>query len=78
MKYAKLGDIEIPAIALGTWSWGTGINGGNQIFGNSYGEEDLKPVFELAMKQGFLPQKEVGLELKHFLMKKPHHVVLKL
>lgn len=53
MKYAKLGDIEIPAIALGTWSWGTGINGGNQIFGNSYGEEDLKPVFELAMKQGF-------------------------
>lgn len=31
MKYAKLGDIEIPAIALGTWSWGTGINGGNQI-----------------------------------------------
>ena len=53
MKYAKLGDTEIPAIALGTWSWGTGINGGNQIFGNSYGEEDLKPVFELAMKQGF-------------------------
>lgn len=53
MKYIKMKNKEIPTIAMGTWSWGAGINGGNQIFGNEYKEEDLKPVFEKAMEQGF-------------------------
>ena len=26
-----------PAIALGTWSWGKGMVGGDQVFGNSVG-----------------------------------------
>ena len=53
MKYVKMGNVEIPQIALGTWSWGTGINGGNMIFGNKLNENDLKPVFDEAMKNGF-------------------------
>lgn len=43
---------KYPAIALGTWSWGTGAAGGDQVFGNHLEAEDLKPVFEEAMKNG--------------------------
>lgn len=53
MKYVKLKNMEIPAIAMGTWSWGTGINGGNDVFGNKYNEDDLRPVFNAAMEKGF-------------------------
>lgn len=41
-----------PEIALGTWSWGVGTVGGNQVFGNHLGKEELKPVFDAAMKAG--------------------------
>lgn len=44
--------LEIPKIALGTWSWGTGARGGDVIFGNHLGEKDLRPVFDQAMKAG--------------------------
>lgn len=54
MKYVRLKNLEIPAIALGTWSWGLGINGGNQVFGNEYTEQDLRPVFNKAMDKGFV------------------------
>ncbi|SDN92184.1 aldo/keto reductase [Acetanaerobacterium elongatum] len=50
MKTIQLGNLTLPPIALGTWSWGTGINGGNAVFGNHYEESDLKPVFNEAMK----------------------------
>lgn len=40
-------------IALGTWSWGVGMVGGDQVFGNHLDTEQLKPVFEAAMKAGF-------------------------
>ena len=43
---------SIPPIALGTWSWGTGTAGGDQVFGNHYDEVTLKPVFEAAMREG--------------------------
>lgn len=43
---------KLPAIALGTWSWGVGMIGGDQVFGNSLDMNDLKPVFEAAMKEG--------------------------
>lgn len=39
-------------IALGTWSWGIGDVGGDQIFGNHLGEKELCPVFETAMNDG--------------------------
>lgn len=43
---------KLPAIVLGTWSWGTGAVGGDQIFGNNLSSENLKPVFDAAMKSG--------------------------
>lgn len=43
---------ELPLIALGTWSWGTGAAGGDQVFGNHLTEDNLKPVFDAAMKAG--------------------------
>ena len=49
----KLDNIEIPQIALGTWSWGTGINGGNKIFGNYTNENELKNIFDQASACGF-------------------------
>lgn len=54
MKYVMIKNKKIPAIALGTWSWGTGFNGGNKVFGNNYHEEDLRPVFKKAIEQGFI------------------------
>lgn len=44
--------IKMPHIALGTWSWGVGFAGGDQVFGNSLGVAELQPVFEAAMKNG--------------------------
>lgn len=43
---------SLPTIALGTWSWGTGAAGGDQVFGNNLNAENLKPVFDAAMKAG--------------------------
>lgn len=40
------------SIVLGTWSWGTGVVGGDQVFGNHVGVGELKPVFDEAMKNG--------------------------
>jgi len=39
-------------IVLGTWSWGAGFAGGDQVFGNHLGAEELKPVFDEAMANG--------------------------
>lgn len=43
---------EMPKVALGTWSWGVGMAGGDQVFGNHYNENDLKDVFDEALKSG--------------------------
>ncbi len=43
---------KLPSIALGTWSWGTGMAGGDQVFGNNLTAENLKPVFGTAMEAG--------------------------
>lgn len=42
----------LPSIALGTWSWGSGMAGGDQVFGNHTDAESLKSVFEAAYKAG--------------------------
>lgn len=44
---------RLPQIALGTWSWGVGAVGGDQVFGNHLGVAELRSVFETAMKYGF-------------------------
>lgn len=41
-----------PNIALGTWSWGVGAVGGDQVFGNHLQAAELKPVFDAAMSKG--------------------------
>ena len=43
---------KLPKIALGTWSWGTGANGGDAVFGNSLSDEQMKSVFETAVQSG--------------------------
>ena len=39
-------------IALGTWAWGAGAFGGDAVFGSRTDVENLKPVFDAAMKAG--------------------------
>ena len=39
-------------IALGTWAWGAGAFGGVSVFGSNTNVENLKPVFDAAMKVG--------------------------
>ncbi|OBW90815.1 aldo/keto reductase [Gallibacterium salpingitidis] len=43
---------QLPKIALGAWSWGTGAVGGDQVFGNHLTESELKPVFHKALEYG--------------------------
>lgn len=43
---------ELPKIALGTWSWGAGVAGGDQVFGNHLSKKELQPVFDKAMECG--------------------------
>ncbi len=53
MKKTKIQELEVPRVALGTWSWGFGgVAGGDTIFGNKLGREELKPVFDKAMDSG--------------------------
>ena len=40
-------------ILIGTWAWGTGINGGSMVFGKKQDPEILKKTFEEAVKLGF-------------------------
>lgn len=43
---------NLPKVALGTWSWGSGFAGGDQVFGNHLDEQSLNVVFDVAMKKG--------------------------
>ncbi|PTT74012.1 MULTISPECIES: aldo/keto reductase [unclassified Chryseobacterium] len=43
---------NLPKIALGTWSWGAGFAGSDQVFGNHLTTGELKPVFDAAVKYG--------------------------
>ena len=43
---------KLPTVALGTWAWGTGAVGGDQVFGNRTSAEDLRKVFDVAMERG--------------------------
>lgn len=44
--------LNLPTIMLGTWSWGAGMYGGDQVFGSKIDAKDVKDVFDLAMKNG--------------------------
>lgn len=43
---------KLPAVALGTWSWGVGAEGGDQVFGHHLTQADLEPVVTQAMDSG--------------------------
>ena len=43
---------DMSNIALGTWAWGAGAFGGDAVFGSKTDVENLKPVFDAAMKAG--------------------------
>ena len=43
---------DMSKIALGTWAWGAGAFGGDAVFGSKTDVENLKPVFDAAMKAG--------------------------
>jgi aryl-alcohol dehydrogenase-like predicted oxidoreductase len=43
---------DMSKIALGTWAWGAGAFGGDSVFGSNTNVENLKPVFDAAMKAG--------------------------
>ncbi len=40
--------ITLPKIALGAWAWGN-----DGTFGDNFTNEELRPIFEIAMKNGF-------------------------
>ena len=43
---------DMSKIALGTWAWGAGAFGGDAVFGSKTDVENLKPVFDAAVKAG--------------------------
>jgi aryl-alcohol dehydrogenase-like predicted oxidoreductase len=53
MKYLKINGTEIPCCAVGTWAWGSGMNGAGMVFGNVHSEEQLTETFEKATELGF-------------------------
>lgn len=44
--------MEKAKVALGTWAWGSGAFGGDKVFGNNAGEDDLRKVFEAGLDAG--------------------------
>ncbi len=51
MERKTVGSLSIPNVAMGTWSWGSGGVGGKLIFGNSFSEHDMEPVFSYAISK---------------------------
>ena len=43
----------LPACMVGTWAWGSGMNGSKMIFGKRYDLEQLRNTFETAYNLGF-------------------------
>ncbi|MDO5558173.1 MAG: aldo/keto reductase [Oscillospiraceae bacterium] len=52
MKY-YINNSKIPPVAIGTWAWGSGMNGSKMIFGTSSDESTIKEAFAAAYKNGF-------------------------
>ena len=49
-----LNNKSLPPCAIGTWAWGTGMNGSKMVFGNNYSEEQLAKTFDTAYNKGFV------------------------
>lgn len=44
MEYEVNGK-TLPKVVLGSWAWGTGMNGSRMIFGTATDKEELKKVY---------------------------------
>lgn len=44
---------EVPPCMIGTWAWGSGMNGSKIVFGKTYSESQLMETFEKAVSEGF-------------------------
>lgn len=53
MKDLFLGNKKVSACMVGTWAWGTGMNGSKMVFGRKYDKEILRETFNLAVDKGF-------------------------
>lgn len=53
MQY-QINGKTIPKLAVGTWAWGSGINGSKMVFGTSADETELKKAFNTAYQNGFV------------------------
>ncbi len=45
--------IPMPSCVIGTWAWGSGMNGSRMIFGQRSDEERLHATFQRALEAGF-------------------------
>lgn len=45
---------EIPIVVVGTWAWGSGLNGSKMIFGSSTDESTLEETFNMAINHGLV------------------------
>ena len=54
MKEYYINDRRIPPCLIGTWTWGSGSNGSQMIFGKKYDTETLKETFNQAVENGFV------------------------
>lgn len=43
---------SLPKIALGTWSWGTGVAGGDAVFGNHLTDDQMTDLFAAGINAG--------------------------
>ena len=49
----NMGSTPIPPCMIGTWAWGSGMNGARMIFGKKYDDQQLIDTFNTAYELGF-------------------------
>ena len=54
MKEYYINDRRIQPCLIGTWTWGSGSNGSQMIFGKKYDTGTLKETFNQAVENGFV------------------------
>lgn len=54
MKEFYLNDKKVPACMIGTWAWGSGMNGSKIVYGKKYDKGVLQATFSQAAKNGFV------------------------
>ena len=50
----RINDAVLPACAIGTWGWGTGMNGSRMIFGTKVSKNVLSETYQTAVSHGLV------------------------